>query len=135
MRDQTLSRATGLALGLALIAVIAPHAACADTFQSASYDPGTDELVIVMAYQGTNPDHQFSLTWERCIDRGDDRRTIVAEVLDQQFQDAARQDFTKTVRVSMADMNCRPAVVTLKTAPGFRYTVTIPARAGDASKP
>jgi hypothetical protein len=47
--------------------------------------------------------------------------------LDQQFQDAARKNYKKTVRIGIADLGCRPAVVTLRTAPRFYYTLAIPA--------
>jgi hypothetical protein len=54
--------------------------------------------------------------------------------LDQQFQDAARKNFRKTVRISVADVDCRPAAVTLRTAPRFFYTLTIPARAAQSNR-
>jgi hypothetical protein len=79
-------------------------------------------------YRGTNPDHQFSLKWGPCIDHGGNRHEIVAELLDQQYEDAARKDYKKTVRMSLAGMDCRPAAVTLRTAPRFYYTLTVPAR-------
>jgi len=132
MREQTAGRASKLAsaAALAFITFTGPHDSRADNFQRVSYDPATDELVIVVVYRGTNPDHQFSLKWGPCIDRGADRRQIAAELLDQQFQDAARRDYKKTVRMSLAAMDCRPAVVTLRTAPRFYYALTVPARGG-----
>jgi hypothetical protein len=116
----------------ALAMLLAPHAGRADTFQKVSYDAYTDELVITMIYRGTNADHQFSVKWGPCIDDDDGRHTIVGEVLDQQFQDAARKNFKKTVRISVADLDCRPAALTLRTAPRFIYTLTIPARGAQA---
>ena len=107
----------------------------ADNFQSVSYDPAADELVVVVAYTGTNPDHQFSVQWGPCVDHGDAGREIVGELLDQQSRDEAKTDFTKTVRLSLADMDCRPAAVTLRTAPRFYYTLTVPARAGARMRP
>ncbi len=132
MREQTASRASKLATALAFIVSIGPHAGHADNFQRAFYDPNTDELVIVVLYRGTNPDHQFSLKWGPCVDRGGSRREIVAELLDQQYQDPARKDYKKTVRMSLAGMDCRPAAVTLRTAPRFYCTLMIPARALNA---
>jgi len=84
--------------------------------------------VVTMIYRGTNPDHQFSLQWGDCQPLGDDGAThqIVADVLDQQWSDDAQQTFTKTVRFSLAGLNCRPATVTLRTAPRFQYTLQIP---------
>jgi hypothetical protein len=132
MREQTAGRASKLAAALAFIMFIGPHAGHADNFQKVSYDPATDELVIVVLYRGTNPGHQFSLKWGPCIDRGGNRHEIVAELLDQQFQDAARKDYKKTVRMSLAALDCRPAAVTLRTAPRFYYTLTVPERGANA---
>ncbi len=136
MREQTARPASTLALAaLALIMIASPHASRADNFRKVTYDPATDELAIVVVYRGTNPDHQFSLKWGPCIDRSDDRRQISAELLDQQYQDAARKEYTKTVRMSLAHMDCRPAVVTLRTAPRFYYALRVPERGADTAKP
>jgi len=136
MRKRTSGRAStpAPAAALAFIVFIGPRAGHADNFQNVYYDPATDELVIVVLYRGTNPDHQFSLKWGPCIDRGGNRREIVAELLDQQYQDAARKDYRKTVRMSLAGMDCRPAAVTLRTAPRFEYTLTVPARAAGVGR-
>ena len=112
----------------ALVLLLTPLAGHADTFQKVFYDGSTDELVITMIYRGTNADHRFSVKWGPCLDGDDGGHTVVGEVLDQQFQDAARKNFKKTVRISVADLDCRPAVVTLRTAPRFLYTLTLPAR-------
>jgi hypothetical protein len=106
---------------------VTPYAGHADNFQKVSYDSSTDELVITVIYRGTNADHQFSVKWGPCADGDDGRHTIVGELLDQQFQDAARKNYKKTVRIGLADLGCRPAVVTLRTAPRFFYTLAIPA--------
>ena len=100
-----------------------------DTFSGVSYDAGHDELVVTMAYRGTNPDHTFSLKWGPCqtlANAGEPE--IVAEVLDSQWQDAARQPFKKTTRFSLADLPCRPVKLTLRTAPRFSVTLRIPAQ-------
>jgi hypothetical protein len=136
MRKRTSGRASKLALAAALpfVMLIGPRAGHADNFQKVYYDPATDELVIVVLYRGTNPDHQFSLKWGPCIDRGSDRHEIVAELLDQQYEDAARKDYRKTLRMSLAGMDCRPAAVTLRTAPRFYYTLAVPARGAGVSR-
>jgi hypothetical protein len=137
MREQTASRTSKLmwAAALAFIVFIKPHDSHADNFRKVTYDPDTDELVIVVVYRGTNPDHQFSLKWGPCIDRGGNQHEIVAELLDQQFQDSARKDYKKTVRMSLAAMDCRPAAVTLRTAPRFYYTLTVPERGSNVTRP
>jgi len=101
----------------------------ADIFSKVYYDARTDQLVVVMRYRGTNPDHQFSLKWGECVDPGQGGLPEVSvEVLDDQWSDQAQQDFKKTSRFGLAELPCRPAKVTLRTAPRFLYTVTIPAR-------
>jgi hypothetical protein len=100
----------------------------ADNFAKVRYDKQADRLVVTMIYRGTNPNHNFSLKWGACqtSDSGD-LPGATAEVLDDQYEDAAEQDFTKTVRFSLTDMPCaRPASVTLRSAPRFFYTLTIP---------
>jgi hypothetical protein len=51
---------------------------------------------------------------------------VTAVVEDDQWNDAARSPYTKTVRFSLGDLACRPAALTLRTAPRFYYTITIP---------
>jgi hypothetical protein len=100
-----------------------------DTFSAVAYDAGKDELVITMAYRGTNPEHTFSLKWGPCQTLANSSEPeIVAEVLDGQSQDAARQPYRKTTRFSLADLTCRPVKLTLRTAPRFYTTLLIPAR-------
>jgi hypothetical protein len=103
--------------------------AMADTFGSIHYAPRQDRLVVTMYYRGTNPDHTFSLKWGPCTERPDHAaREIVAVVLDSQWQDEAKRDFKKTTSFSLADLQCRPAQLTLKTAPRFYYVLQIPAK-------
>lgn len=100
----------------------------ADNFASAHYDAKTDELVVTMRYRGTNADHRFTVRWGECksADSGQGQQ-ISAVVLDDQWKDRASTSFTKTTRFSLAAVNCRPAQVTLHTAPRFYYQVSIPA--------
>jgi hypothetical protein len=99
----------------------------ADNFVNVRYDGQTDELVVTMAYRGTNADHTFSLHWGQCRDSEQGKPTeIVAEVLDDQWKDEARHSFKKTTRFGLAQLHCRPAKVTLRTAPRFYYTLLIP---------
>ncbi|MHB8475825.1 MAG: hypothetical protein ACYDBZ_06000 [Steroidobacteraceae bacterium] len=130
-RRATLRVGTSLLGGFA-VAILAT-AVHADTFADAHYDAGKDQIVVTMIYRGTNPDHTFSLKWGRCKQSPDgSAREIVAEVLDSQWQDAETQDFRKTTRISLDNMRCRPAKLTLRSAPRFFYTLQIPARAGAA---
>lgn len=100
----------------------------ADNFAGVRYDPGTDALLITMAYRGTNGDHEFKLDWGECKHmESADGAEIVADVLDSQAQDAARGDYKKTFRVSLAKLACRPARLTLRTAPRFYTSLSIPA--------
>jgi hypothetical protein len=100
----------------------------ADNFGRVRYDRQKDELVVTMIYGGSNPDHQFSIKWGECrADQSGGLPGVTGEILDDQFEDAEERDFTKTVRFSLAGLPCpRPASVTLRTAPRFFYTLTIP---------
>jgi hypothetical protein len=115
---------------LALLLAAMPRHAAAAAFKDVSYDLDQDELVIVVAFGGISPDHHFSFAWEPCIDRGDNRHEISVQLLDEQFEEPARQEFTKTIRLSLRDMDCRPGELTVRSIPKNVYTVQIPARAG-----
>jgi hypothetical protein len=113
---------------LAAAAISASLEASADNFVKVRYDRRTDRLIVTMVYGGTNPNHHFSLKWGECqANQSGDLQGVTAEVLDDQFEDQVEQEFTKTVRFGLAGMPCsRPASVTLRTAPRFLYTLTIP---------
>ena len=114
-------------LGSGLAALLLPLGSHADSFSKAYYDARTDQLVVSMTYGGTNSNHTFALQWGQCQDvNGSKLPEVAAEVLDSQWQDEAVRPYKKTVRFSLADMPCRPAKVTLRTAPRFIYTVLIP---------
>lgn len=123
-----MSAPTDYACVVAVLSVLAAPTSLAGTFSSVEYDSKSNELVITMTYQGTNPDHQFSMQWGDCqtVADGGNAHQIVGEVLDSQWNDDAQHTFTKTVRFSLAGLNCRPATVTLRTAPRFEYTLQIP---------
>lgn len=114
----------------AFVSLLLGPAAMAANFLDARYDEGEDELVVTLAYRGTNPDHAFSLEWGACKQDGaPGSHAISARVLDSQWNDLARRSYTKTVRFDLRKLRCRPAIVTLFTAPQFRITIQIPARA------
>ena len=113
---------------LLMLSMLVPAAARADDFSRASYVASSDELLLTVTYSGTNPQHTFSLQWGSCQDvPGSDVHQVAVEVLDDQWQDAARQVFSKTMRFSLAGIPCRPAQLTLRIAPRFITTVMIPA--------
>jgi hypothetical protein len=99
----------------------------ADTFANAHYDQKTNELVVTMAYRGTNPGHHFSLKWGECQTDESNMPSVTAEVLDDQWKDVERETYETTTRFSLSRLPCaRPVSVTLRTAPRFYYTITIP---------
>jgi hypothetical protein len=125
------ARWTAAALGSGLVTLMLPHAAHADNFSKAYYDSRADQLVVAMIYRGTNPKHTFTLQWGQCQDvNGSNLHEVAVQVLDSQWQDEALRPYKKTVRFSLAGIPCRPAKVTLRTAPRFIYTVLIPALNG-----
>ncbi len=79
---------------LAAAATFFALAAEADNFGKVRYDKQTDRLVVTMLYRGTNPNHNFSLKWGPCqANQSGDLPGATAEVLDDQYEDAAEQDF------------------------------------------
>ncbi len=107
-------------------AFILGRPAHADNFGRVLYDRMNDQLVVTMLYRGTNPNHTFSLKWGRCRStQSDELPEVTAEVLDDQFSDLAKKSFRKTTAFSLEGLPCRPARVTLRTAPRFIYTLTI----------
>jgi hypothetical protein len=125
-----LAQCAASSMMIELLAWMFADSAQADTFSRVIYDNRKDELVITMRYRGTNPDHTFSLRWGPCVETAHSPlREVVVEVLDSQGQDEERADFKKTTRFGLTDLSCRPAALTLRTAPRFFYTLLIPSAA------
>lgn len=111
----------------AALGCLSAGVAWADNFSSVYYDSRANELVVTMRYRGTNPDHAFSLKWGTCAAGHHGKmQEISVDVLDDQWQDRAERDFKKTVRFSLAELPCRPVMVTLRTAPRYFYSLVIP---------
>jgi hypothetical protein len=121
---------------VAVLAVTALSRSHAAAFADVAYSPTDDELIVTLIYRGTNPDHEFSLHWGECHHRSSARggQEIAAELLDSQWKDRAEREYRKTVRFDLSGMPCRPAEVTLRTAPGFHSTLFIPEMAPNRSK-
>lgn len=105
----------------------------AANFVSAAYDARNDELVVTLTYRGTNPNHEFTLEWGEC-QAANGSNEIAGRIHDSQWNDRALEPFTKEVRFELTDLRCRPAQVTLFTAPNFRIGVFIPATAGSEDR-
>jgi hypothetical protein len=111
-------------------------AVMADTFGPVRYDPKSDQLLVTMIYDGTNPDHHFSIQWDPCrkLKLDDEPRAPAHQtavlIVDDQGDDKAKTSYTKTITVSLAALSCRPARVTLVTLPDLngvnRITLDIP---------
>ena len=124
-------RMTGLLLIFAVMTMTATTAVLADAFGSVHYDAKRDQIVVTMIYDGTHPNHHFAVHWGRCHTlhdqiQGPGRKIINLGIVDEQGNDAARKRYTKVVRVSLADLSCRPATVTLWTSPNQFTRLDIP---------
>jgi hypothetical protein len=103
--------------------------ASADNFGTSYYDRATNELVVTVLYGGTNSNHRFRLKWGACEfdDSGRHLPLVVADMLDDQFNDAEHHQYTTVTRFSLADMPCpRPAKVQVSTSPGYSFELVIP---------
>jgi hypothetical protein len=111
-----------------LIAAFVTPASAADIL-SALYDARTDEIVVDIAYRGTRADHDFTVQWDSCRDGG-----VAGRLVDEQGNDAARTRFRVTRRLSLDDLPCRPAVVTLRLGRVSHMSVRVPARARSSDR-
>lgn len=111
----------------AVLALFYGAPAAAITVNGLSYDAEKDQLVMTIAYRGTNADHKFSVQWTECRRLDDERSQILGVLLDSQANDLARENFTKSFKVDLRDFSCRPARVTIRTSAGFFSSVDVPA--------
>ena len=124
-------RTPGLLIVSAVMMVAVTRAVMADAFGPVRYNPKRDQIVVTMIYDGTNPDHHFSVQWGLCHKlqdqlQGPPRKIINVGILDEQGNDAAKKRYTKIVRVPLAGLSCRPATVTLWTPPNQYTRIAIP---------
>lgn len=114
---------------LAFLVVLAsgacfPATLLAADLRDARYDAARDQIVAEIAYRGTNPDHRFTVRWGRC-EAGSPQRTV-GRVIDEQGRDAAREDFVAEARLSLKEIPCRPAIVTLRLGREAHTDVFVP---------
>jgi hypothetical protein len=85
------------------------------------YDPKSNQLVVTMIYEGTNPNHHFSIQWHPCRTlQGFDQpkqQLVDVWIFDDQGDDAAKVSYQKTIIVPLSALPCRPATLTLWTNP------------------
>jgi hypothetical protein len=110
-----------------LLALFYCTPASAITVNGLIYDAEKDQLVMTIAYRGTNADHEFSVQWAECDRLDDERSQILGLLIDNQANDLARQEFTKQFEVELAGFTCRPAKVTIRTSDMFFISVDVPA--------
>lgn len=84
--------------------------------QNVVHDKENDQLVIDVAYQGTQANHQFSLTWGACLPWGRDSVPYQtdAHLDDLDGNDHGRNELTQTLYFSLKEMNCRPSLTTIR---------------------
>ena len=116
---------------LLAITVMMVTAVRADAFGPVHYDPKRNQIIVTMIYDGTNPNHHFSIRWGRCHKirdqlQGPARKIVNVGILDDQGNDAAIKRYTKIVRVPLTGLSCRPVAVTLWTPPNSSTTLDIP---------
>jgi hypothetical protein len=123
------SRRAGAILAWAVLPLLlgVPALARAQTILDVRYSAAQDALVVEIAYQGTNPNHEFSLVWDGCQQAGEGRHVAVGRLIDSQGNDVAKTDFQVRRRLSLAALTCRPAEVTIRLGPVSNRTVSVPA--------
>jgi hypothetical protein len=92
------------------------------------YDASADSLVVTMSYRGTRPDHEFSLDWKQCRPAtATHEPEIEVQLLDLDGRDIPMDSYTVTRSFPLADLQCRPAMVTIVTTSKAKYVIAIPA--------
>ena len=122
---------SGSLIAFIVMMVTATTAVMADAFGPVHFDPKSDQIIVTVIYDGTNPNHHFSIQWGRCHKlhdqlQGPAREIINVGILDDQGNDAATKRYTKVVRVPLAGLSCRPVTVTLWSPPNSYTTLDIP---------
>jgi hypothetical protein len=112
-------------IAVAIALATAPAPARADWFGPVRYDPKGDQFIVTIMYDGTNPDHDFTIQWGTCRKleqtRGQPERPglpphqIALSIVDNQGDDLAKKTYTTTITVPLATLTCRPARVSLLT--------------------
>src|SRR5687768_6481826 len=85
-----------------LLALFYGAPASAININQLTYDEDKDELVMVIAYRGTNKDHQFSVEWTECRRLDDERSQILGILVDNQANDRALEEFKTEFRFDLA---------------------------------
>lgn len=109
-----------LLITVAVAAISNPRTTMAGAFGPVHYDPKSDQLIVTIIYDGSNPNHHFSIQWDPCreLDQpGAPAHQVAVLIIDDQENDEAKKSYTKTIRVPLAALSCRPARVTLLTNP------------------
>lgn len=90
-----------LLIAVAVAMATANAAVMAATFGAVRYDPNGDQLIVTMIYDGTKPNHHFSIQWGTCR-KGEQldqpaHQTIGVNILDDDHNDAAKKAYTETL--------------------------------------
>lgn len=125
-RPAALKRLRATAAASFLFCLLSPASALA-TLLDAHYDAGTNRLAVEIAYQGTNPNHQFVLEWGACEKAPNGSFAAVARVIDSDGHDIAREDYRVWRHFDLSGLSCRPAEVTIRSGPISNRTVFVPA--------
>jgi hypothetical protein len=112
---------------LAFVALALIGEAHAAAILHARYDPKRDAIVVDIAYRGASAKHKFSVQWSECDRSAGDVPQVSARLIDEQGSEPARKDYRVKRRFSVAWLECRPAMVTLRLGRSFA-TADVPLR-------
>lgn len=105
--------------------LLIPAAAHAATLLDAFYDSDTDEIIVDIAYRGTQDNHRYVVEWGECR-REETPPGVAGRVIDLQGDDAAEADFRVREAFSAAALPCRQAQVTLWLGLRSNASVLVP---------
>jgi len=103
----------------------------AEDIRRATYDRQHDQIVLDIAYRGTQGEHRFDVAWGRCTAGTPPR--IAGRLIDRQGSERALEDFRAHVRVPLDALPCRPVRATLRLGRVSHATILIPPQPTQAS--
>ena len=101
-----------------LIITLFSLSALAARIQSVAQDTESNQLIIDVLYEGTSSDHEFQLTWGKCLSFNDYGLSLQtdAHLDDLDGSDLGREIQTQRLYFSLENMNCRPSWATVRTS-------------------
>lgn len=96
----------------------------AATIESAVFQKATQQLELVVVYQGGLKSHDFSLVWDSCRQLNG-KNQVSARMIDSGWDDTGRKELSQLVSFDLSTISCKPAELTIFSDRYSRATLWI----------